>query len=227
MVVYVYSSVVPRIIPRIIPLISSNLAGAVTVAKDRTARKRHFSNTSATPRSTTNAPSVPTTATHGTTCLTIVAIRVAGLCVGGVTAAQASIGLQTVMSIGNMSMPSMFAGIASSISLQKTIYIRYGNCLSLEHGTLSVVQHRLSHRKPTYKCYQCTAKFKTYGGMVSFFVFFKKPTHICRSSISNTARAVTLTISNSTSSLPNAANRATSSTRTAATNYATTAIPTC
>ncbi|CAG5181304.1 uncharacterized protein ALTATR162_LOCUS9695 [Alternaria atra] len=27
-------------------------------------------------------------------------------------------------------------------------------------------QHRLSHRKPTYECYQCTRTFKTYGGMI-------------------------------------------------------------
>ncbi|KAH6876037.1 hypothetical protein BKA58DRAFT_437990 [Alternaria rosae] len=27
-------------------------------------------------------------------------------------------------------------------------------------------QHQLSHRTPTYKCYECTSMFKTYGGMV-------------------------------------------------------------
>jgi hypothetical protein len=206
MALYVYNHV--------ISCISSHLPGIATAATDPIARRKRSNSTSATHRATTNVPSATSTVIHGTTCSAIVAIPGVELCVWDAIMARARIGRQTVMSIGSMWTTSMFVENVSDISVRRAICIRYVIRLCRRHAFADSMKHRLSHRQPRYECYRCTSKFKTYGGMVSLFLFLKSSTHISRSSTSNTAAVVTSIARTSTSLPPNAAKGATSSTRT-------------
>jgi hypothetical protein len=96
----------------------------VNAATDRTARPMHSTSTSATRQTTMNVLNATSTALPGMTCWTIVAMKVAVLCVKAAMMEVGRTGNLNVTSIGTMLKISMFALSVRGISRRQAISIR-------------------------------------------------------------------------------------------------------